>query len=197
VTQLYYWRSAPAGIDAATLLFGNPFHSLFGPVVQRFYRVGAGISLVEGGAWLGLAPLGLAIYAVRHQWRDPAVRRLLVIGLMFFTWALGPHLLVLGRNTGMILPQTLLRYIPIASNARMPGRAMVVVYLARNAWRARRAGWKAAHGGSSLLVPALCLAVLADFFVAPFPLRRSSARISIKRCAIARSVGLWPNCRSA
>ena len=171
VTQQYYWRSAPAGIDAATLFFGNPFHGLFGPVVQRFYRVGAGISLVEGGAWLGVAPVGLAIYAVRHQWRDPAVRRLLVIGLMFFAWALGPHLLVLGRNTGMILPQTLLRYIPIASNARMPGRAMVVVYLALATLGALGvAGWKAAHGGSSLLVPALCLAVLADFFVAPFPL---------------------------
>jgi hypothetical protein len=171
VTQQYYWRSAPTGIDAATLFFGNPFHGLYGAVVQRFYRVGAGISLVEGGAWLGLAPVGLAIYAVRHRWSDPAVRQWLVVGLMFFAWALGPHLSVLGRDTGMILPQTLLRYIPIASNARMPGRAMVGVYLALATLGALAAtGWKAAHGGSSWLVPALCLAVFADFLAAPFPM---------------------------
>jgi hypothetical protein len=171
VTQEYYWRSAPTGIDAATLFFGNPFHGLFGPFVQRFYRVGAGISLVEGGAWLGLAPVGLTIYAVRHRWSDPVVRRWLVVGLMFFAWALGPHLVVLGRDTGMILPETLLRYIPIASNARMPGRAMVGVYLALATLAALAVtDWKAAHRGFSWLVPTLCLAVFADFLAAPFPI---------------------------
>ena len=71
----------------------------------------------------------------------------------------------------MILPQTLLRYIPIVSNARMPGRAMVGVYLALATLGALGvARWNGAHGGSSLLVPALCLAVFADFAVAPFPM---------------------------
>jgi hypothetical protein len=71
----------------------------------------------------------------------------------------------------MILPQTLLRYIPIASNARMPGRAMVGVYLALATLAALAVtDWKAAHRGFSWLVPALCLAVFADFFAAPFPI---------------------------
>src|SRR6185436_20183481 len=28
VTQTYYWRSAPVGIDLLTLLIGNPFHGV-------------------------------------------------------------------------------------------------------------------------------------------------------------------------
>jgi hypothetical protein len=171
VTQPYYWRSAPSGIDLATLFFGNPFHGLLGPIVRRFYQVGGGISLVEGGAWLGVAPVALAIYAARQSWRDPMVVRWAAIGFVFFVWALGPHLFVMGRNTGMILPQTLLRYIPVASNARMPGRAIVVVYLALAMLGALGVvRWNAGHGGSSLLVLTLCLAVFADFVAAPFPL---------------------------
>jgi hypothetical protein len=169
VTQQYYWRSAPSGIDAATLFFGNPFHGLFGPFVQRLYQIG-GISLVEGGAWLGLAPAALAIYTARHRWSDPAVLRWIVIGSVFFVWALGPHLFVMGRNTGMILPQTLLRYVPVVSNARMPGRAMVAVYLALGMLASLGMARSNAARGSSLLVPALCLAVFADFVAAPFPL---------------------------
>jgi hypothetical protein len=38
-------------------------------------------------------------------------------------------LMVFGRNTGVMLPQTLIRFLPIFSNARMPGRAFVVVQL--------------------------------------------------------------------
>ena len=46
------------------------------------------------------------------------------------TWALGPWLMVFGRQTPLILPAIVLRYVPIVANARIPGRAMVVVYLA-------------------------------------------------------------------
>src|SRR5581483_10621561 len=82
------------------------------------------------GAWLGIVPLLLAGYALTYRRRDPAVRRWVFIGAVFGIWALGPHLILFGWNSGAVLPQALLRYIPIAANARIPGRAMVVVYLA-------------------------------------------------------------------
>src|SRR5581483_5432951 len=37
VTQTYFWRSAPRGIDVATLVAGNPFHWLLGAAVSRLY----------------------------------------------------------------------------------------------------------------------------------------------------------------
>ncbi|HVB38004.1 MAG TPA: hypothetical protein VND92_05670, partial [Vicinamibacterales bacterium] len=50
--------------------------------------------------------------------------------VVFLVWALGPFLRVAGANTGLVLPETLVRFVPIVANARMPGRAMVMVYLA-------------------------------------------------------------------
>ena len=49
---------------------------------------------------------------------------------LFFVWALGSHLLVAGRNTALLLPAALRQFVPVLSNARMPGRAMVMAYLA-------------------------------------------------------------------
>ena len=66
VTQRYGWRSAPAGIDVATMLFGNPFHPLWGVAVRHVYAR-LGIDLVESGAWLGVVPLALAAYAIARR----------------------------------------------------------------------------------------------------------------------------------
>ena len=76
------------------------------------------------------APLILAAWSIRSHWHDRIVRYWTAIGIVFFVWALGPHLRVFGYTTGMILPEPLVRFIPIAANARVPGRAMVVVSLA-------------------------------------------------------------------
>ena len=128
VTQQYYWRNAPIGIDIVTLLLGNPFHSLWGGALQHVYAR-LGIDLIESGAWLGVAPVVLAALAVRRRLDDPVIRQWAVVGGVFFVWALGSHVHAAGQNTGLIMPEVLLRYVPIAANARMPGRAMVVVYL--------------------------------------------------------------------
>ena len=42
----------------------------------------------------------------------------------------GRFLTIGGFDTGLKLPEILLRYVPFAANARMPGRAMVGVYMA-------------------------------------------------------------------
>jgi len=49
---------------------------------------------------------------------------------VFFVWSLGPFLSVAGFNTWLVLPQQLLRYLPVLGDARMPARALIVVSLA-------------------------------------------------------------------
>src|SRR5581483_3210176 len=61
-TQRYFWRSAPAGIDLATLVLGDPFQRVWGPAVTRAYAA-LGIDGIEAVAWLGIVPLALAVYA--------------------------------------------------------------------------------------------------------------------------------------
>jgi hypothetical protein len=57
------------------------------------------------------------------------VRRWLLITAVFFVWALGPFLMTFGANSGVMLPQTVLRFVPLLANARVPGRAFVMVAL--------------------------------------------------------------------
>jgi hypothetical protein len=126
-----------------------------------------GIDLIESGAWLGVAPVLLAAVAVRGRRDHPVVRQWFILGGMFFVWALGSHVHAAGHNTGLLVPEVLLRYVPIAANARMPGRAMVVVYLALAMLAAMsipRLGRRPA-----LVCSACAVLVLADFWIAPFP----------------------------
>jgi hypothetical protein len=170
VSQRYFWRSAPGGIDLATLALGNPLHPVWGHGVLGIYER-LGLSQTESLAWLGLVPMWLAFRTIRRERSTTAVRMWLVLGAFFFIWALGPHLEILGADTGMILPQTLLRYLPVVSNARMPARAIVVVCLAVAMLSAIAMSKLRLRSGSPMLVPALVvLAVIADNLPAPYPL---------------------------
>jgi hypothetical protein len=176
VAPALLWRSTSKGVDLGTLLLGNPFHPIWGPAVQQAYH-GFGIDVIESAGWLGITPVVLAVSAVirsraRHHSETllPA-NRWAIIGVIFFVWSLGPHLTVFGTNTGMPLPHALIRYLPIAANARMPGRAIVVTFLsvamlcamATAEWRSRsrRAAW---------LPVVVALAIGVDYLPAPFPL---------------------------
>ena len=125
----YGWRSAPAGVDGAAFLVGSPFHPIYGVLTRHAYE-GLHLNAMEGVAWLGIvAPAILLI-----EWRRlPALRftrfwRL--VAALFGIWALGSHLDVFGVDTGVTLPGAFLRFVPVVSNVRIPGRAMVVVSLA-------------------------------------------------------------------
>ena len=169
-TQRYFWRSAPVGIDLVTLLIGNPFHGVFGEGVRHLYE-SMSIDVIESGAWLGIVPLVLAVYAVRRKWSDPAVRQWAVVGAVFFVWALGSLVHAAGRNTAMIAPEFLLRYVPLAANARIPGRAMVMVYLAIAMLAAIGAAeWRTGLRRPALGMSVAAVLVFADFLVAPFRL---------------------------
>lgn len=169
VTQTYFWRSAPKGIDLATLLLGNPFHGLWGSAVQQSYRW-LDVDVVEQGAWLGVVPIILAGLAVGRRGTSHDVRFWLTTGVVFFVWALGPHLMAFGANTGMILPQTLLRYIPLAANARLPGRAIVFVYLATAVLGSLAIAEWQKRSRDNLALAAIALLIVVDFIPAPFPL---------------------------
>jgi len=127
-TQTYFWRSAPPGIDVATLFLGNPLGFAPGPWTATFLEQ-LEINRMEGTAWLGLAPLALLVVAVRRLRPQPDARVYLWIAGVFFIWSLGPYLRVFGANTAFMLPQTFLRFVPGMANARIPGRAIVVVQL--------------------------------------------------------------------
>ena len=170
VTQKYYWRSAPVGIDLLTLFIGNPFHGVWGESVRHLYER-IGIDVIESGAWLGIVPVVLSVYAVRRRWSDPAVRQWTLVGAVFFFWALGSLVHAAGRNTAIIGPEFVLRYIPLAANARMPGRAMVMVYLALAMLAAiGAADWRAGLRRPALATSVVAALAFADFLVAPFPL---------------------------
>ena len=129
VSQTYLWRSAPAGVDVGTLLLGNSRGLLWHGRPVTAYR-SLGIDEIEQVAWLSPGVLCLCVAAVRRRTELPLIRTWTAVGAAFGLWALGPYLVAFGRSLPVVLPATLLRYVPVVSNARIPGRAMAPVYLA-------------------------------------------------------------------
>ena len=127
-TQEVRWRSSPPGADLLTMALGHPRHLLWGEATQSAYG-SLGIDLMEQSLYLGIVPL-LLVLCRAHAWlRIDYARGWLAIGVVFFALSLGPFLRVAGRDTALPLPQALLRYVPVLSNARIPGRAVVMVQL--------------------------------------------------------------------
>jgi hypothetical protein len=127
-SQAYVWRNAPPGIDLATMILGNQLNPLTGAWTTRLFER-FGINRMEGAGWLGIAPTLLLIAAIVRLRSRREIRGYLWIAGLFFVWSLGPYLRMLGYNTGAMLPQTALRFLPIIANARIPGRAFIVVQL--------------------------------------------------------------------
>ena len=127
VSQGTVWRSVHPGLDPAALVLGNPFNTLWGESVRGLHAA-LGLNLNVDPVWLGVAPIVLIV--TRRAWMPQAVaREWLLIAAVFAVWALGPYLNVSGIATGLPLPQIMLRYVPVASNARVPGHAMLLVCL--------------------------------------------------------------------
>jgi hypothetical protein len=130
VSQAYLWRSGPSGVDVATVVVANPFHAIWGDAVRGLYER-RHIDVIESSASVPLSAIALVVVAfVLRRRRNKGLTPWVLIGAVFTTWALGPWLMVAGGQSPLILPTLLIRFIPIVSNARIPGRAMVVVYLA-------------------------------------------------------------------
>jgi hypothetical protein len=131
VTQEYGWRSIPHGVDLIAPLLGHPLHPLMTDVSVHAYQV-LKLDYVEAIGWIGLVPVALLILS-RSAFRKPLndeVRLWSAIAFAFAIFALGPFLTIGGFDTGLKLPAILMRFVPFAANARMPGRAMVGVFMA-------------------------------------------------------------------
>jgi hypothetical protein len=173
VTQMYFWRSAPRGIDTLSPLMGNPFHPLVGSLAGHFYDMHR-LDRIEAVGWLGVIPI-VVLLTGRGTWSDrEEARRWKAVLVVFAIWALGPFLTFGGHVLGLPLPQALARFIPLVENARMPGRAMVGVYLALGVLMAMRLAAAERRVGSrfgSWAVQWTLVALLAlDFLNAPIPL---------------------------
>jgi hypothetical protein len=170
VSQTYFWRSAPRGIDVVAPFAGNPFHPLYGGVVSTLYA-DLGLDRIEAVGWLGVVPI-LVLMMRRGTWFDgEEARRWKVVLVVFAIWALGPFLTVAGFDMGLPLPQALARFVPLVENARMPGRAIVCVYLALGVLMAMRlAGLAASALGRPAVQWALLLLLALDYLSAPIPL---------------------------
>jgi hypothetical protein len=129
VTPAYQWRSAPRGVDLLSPLLGPPLHPWF-EIAGRAYA-SAGLDRIEAVGWIGIVPVILIGSSVmRRQPVSSELRVWRVIAIAFALWALGPILTVGGFDTGLKLPAILMRYVPFVANARIPGRAMVGVFMA-------------------------------------------------------------------
>jgi hypothetical protein len=73
-----------------------------------------------------------------------------------------------GFDTGLLLPQNILALVPILSNARIPGRAMVVVCLAVAMIAAKVISGVAARRRWAAIAGVVAL-TLVDYVPAPFP----------------------------
>lgn len=180
VSPVYHWRSSPAGIDVATFLLGNPWHPLIGGWTRAQYER-FGIDPIEQCGWLGV-PAVVAIALAALWWRSIDGRRLAFCATMFLAWALGPWLTIAGSQTGVLLPAFALRWVPVVNNARMPGRALVVVYLVLGLLAAIALA-RRSRGSDRLMTLLLIALVTADYAAVPFPVSRAEvpavyARIS-------------------
>ena len=128
VSQTYLWRSGPAGVDTATFVLGGPFHVAWGESVRALYNR-FHIDVIESSSWIPVSALTLVAAAIAFRRDDRRIAPWLLTGTIFTVWALGPWLTAFGHQTPLILPAILVRFVPIVANARMPGRAIVVVYL--------------------------------------------------------------------
>jgi hypothetical protein len=129
VSQQYFWRSAPAGVDVGTLVLGSPRSLVWrGRPVVTYGRLG--INEIEQTAWFSPGLLALCAVALRRRRRSADVRPWIVVAIVFGIWALGPYLVVFGRSLPLMLPATIVRFLPVVRNARVPGRTIVLVYLA-------------------------------------------------------------------
>jgi hypothetical protein len=171
VSQQYGWRSVPRGIDLLGPLLGHPLHPLMSAFSMPAYAA-LGQNYVEAIAWIGIAPLAMLL-AIRRRpapHSDVDTRAWRSVALAFAIFALGPFLTIGGFDTGLKLPEILLRYVPFAANARMPGRAIVGVYLAVGVLISNALASASGRLGQPFVQWLLIGAVVFEYWAAPIPL---------------------------
>jgi hypothetical protein len=184
-TEHPQWLSGLAGVDLATMVMGSPVHGLFGAWTRAGYDA-MGIDMMEQSACVSLVAIAVAAGAVARQGPGWLNQPWTYVGALALLWSLGPFLTAGGLNTALVLPEAVLRYVPVLSNARVPGRAMAIVNLSLALLAARAViicRWKPS---TVLLIGGL---VLAEGCTAPYPIVPVPPGESVERALLARPGG--------
>jgi hypothetical protein len=172
------WRSAPGGIDVLGFVAGNPMHPVYGGLTTALFER-FGVGLIDQAGWIGIVPIAIALAFAKNRPRVQfEYRRWIVVAAFFLIWSAGPFLQIAGRATGILLPQFFTRFVPFLSNARIPGRAFVMVMLGASLLSALAVSelqWR------RRTVALLIAVALLDGLVAPFPLSSVPANGRIER----------------
>jgi hypothetical protein len=115
-------------VDLANLLIPTPLTAFgtmpfCGPLAARFTA-----GMMESGGYLGVALIATTIWFARRHGRDPWPRFLLILLLVVGVFALGPRLMLGGRQTGLALPWLLFVKLPLIEKA-LPARFMMYATL--------------------------------------------------------------------
>ena len=170
-----YWRSGPKGIDLVAFFTPNPGNKLFG-APARAWLTSQNNGYTDNVAALTIVATLLVAFAVwRHRFRPPPVWTAMAV--FFGALTLGPFIFVGGVNTYVLGPWAILRYVPVVSAARMPGRFAIVAMMAfaiifALALRHVRERWSDRSG----LVLGVVAALLA-FELAPLPRQLYAAAV--------------------
>jgi hypothetical protein len=126
VTAPVPWRSSSPGSDLLAVVAPNPNH----PLTPEGFR--AWLAAQPGGyhdqvASLCLVAIVVIVLARRSGFR--LERFWLVFTIGFGLMALGPFIHVAGINTYIPTPWTLLRYVPLIGEARMPSRFGILMMM--------------------------------------------------------------------
>jgi hypothetical protein len=162
-----HWRSGPKGVDLLALFTPNPASKLFGDST-RAWLTGMNNGYVENVAALTIvATLLVGFAAWRYGFRPP--RLWTAMAVFFGALALGPFIHIGGMNTYLLGPWALLRYVPVVSAARMPGRFAIVLMMAFAIIFALALRHVREHSGNRRGLVLGAVAVLLALELAPLP----------------------------
>ena len=162
-----YWRSSPTGVDLVALFTPNPGSKLFG-APSREWLTGQNNGYTDNVAALTIvATLVVAFALWRYRFRPPPVWTALAV--FFGALALGPFIHIGGVNTYVVGPWALLRYVPLISAARMPGRFAIVLMMAFAVIFALALRHVREHWGDRRGLVLAAVAALLAFELAPLP----------------------------
>lgn len=125
------WRSSADGADLVSFLIPNPNHP-WAPHAWAAWlatRPGGLADQVASVSYVALTVIAFAWWRARFR---PS-RLWMAITFLFGSLTLGPFVQVAGVTTFVPTPWTLLRYVPIIGDARMPSRFDAVVMLGLSA----------------------------------------------------------------
>ena len=122
------WRSSAPGADLLAFFIPNPSHPLMPASVIDWLAHRPGGGYADQVASISYVALVVIVLAWRRAEFRP-MRFWTFITLGFASLTLGPFIQIAGLTTFLPTPWTLLRYVPLIGDARMPSRFDIVVMM--------------------------------------------------------------------